>query len=327
MIDKEKNIFLINSHANTVDKVDKLRNLIVSIKNDGFKIMLISHLSMPQDIIDRCDYFLFDKENPMVRDINAQYWNYFHNNEFKILWKNRNSYSHFLAYYRLIFGGMNYINSMGFEIVHSFDYDIVFNNFDEIYDNINILSNEEFEIVSYRHIGGEEITHQLNYFSTRLENIDLKKMKYDSEKLLTLYRKYFAMEWFPVIENILYNEFLPKKIFIKDLSELNKTAITNMERAIVDVKKFDFTIFNGDDNNLRFFFNNPISTDVKIEIIVNNNYRFYICNLGWHIDGIGNIEEIKDIVVYIDNDLYLKYDMTNKDDYDMVTKHVKYDKF
>jgi len=47
---KKDSIFLINAHIETIEKEDNLRNLIKSVKNEGFEICLISHTIISLDI-------------------------------------------------------------------------------------------------------------------------------------------------------------------------------------------------------------------------------------------------------------------------------------
>jgi len=317
-----KSIFLINSYTDTLQKVDKLRSLIISLKNENFKVLLITHTSTPQDIIDRCDYFIFDKENPLINDIDIQYWSFINTNRFKFYYKNKRTYIHFLAYYRLIFGGLNYIKCIDpeIEIVHSFDYDISFNNFDEIYDNEKILSSSDYNIISYRN----EENNLLTYFSVKLKSVDSNKIVYNRESLLSLYKDYFTREDFPIIEKILYNDLLPKNMFIKNISTLKNTADTNTERLKTNEKNFQLVPFERN-GILKFLLFNFEDTDIKIDIVVNNSkYFFYCFNKGWNLNDIDRLENIKKIKFYTDDILYLKYDFTIKDDLDMVTKYASY---
>jgi hypothetical protein len=77
-----KEIFLINSHTETTEKLDNLRELIKNIKSNGYEICLITHTSTPQDIVDRCDYFIYDKKNPIVDNPEVQYWLFFKCNDY-----------------------------------------------------------------------------------------------------------------------------------------------------------------------------------------------------------------------------------------------------
>ena len=120
-----KEIFLINAYTETTDKLDKLRDLITNVKNNGFEVCLITHTSTPQDIVDRCDFYIYDKENPMVSDPEVQYWTWYESPEYHIKWVSKWSRTHVLAYYRLIFGGLSYLKSLGYDIVNSFEYDII----------------------------------------------------------------------------------------------------------------------------------------------------------------------------------------------------------
>jgi len=60
---KKKKIHIIDAYATTQDKLNILRKGIKSVKKFGGDIMLVSHCSFPQDIVDSVDYHIFDADN------------------------------------------------------------------------------------------------------------------------------------------------------------------------------------------------------------------------------------------------------------------------
>jgi len=58
-----KKIHIVDAYATTVDKVEILRKCIESIKKMGGDIMLVSHCSFPQDIINSVKYHIYDADN------------------------------------------------------------------------------------------------------------------------------------------------------------------------------------------------------------------------------------------------------------------------
>jgi hypothetical protein len=70
-----KKIALIQSHCNTKDKLDFLKNNILTIKNSGLDILLFSHIPLPEEIIELTDYFIYDKSNPIMwEERRHNYW-------------------------------------------------------------------------------------------------------------------------------------------------------------------------------------------------------------------------------------------------------------
>ncbi len=62
-----KKSVVILSHCNTQEKLKILQDNIFKLKNNfSLDIILTSHISLPQDIVDSVDYFVYDKSNPIL---------------------------------------------------------------------------------------------------------------------------------------------------------------------------------------------------------------------------------------------------------------------
>jgi hypothetical protein len=57
---------VILSYANTPEKLDILKECILSSTNQGYKVILSSSYQVPDEIQLLCDYTIFDKENPVI---------------------------------------------------------------------------------------------------------------------------------------------------------------------------------------------------------------------------------------------------------------------
>ena len=78
-----KKIHIIDAYATTDDKLNILRKCIASVKKMGDDIMLVSHCSFPQDIVNSVQYHIYDADNTfndnnvfgfrMDKDIEIQY--------------------------------------------------------------------------------------------------------------------------------------------------------------------------------------------------------------------------------------------------------------
>ena len=296
-----------------------MRNLIKNIKIQNFEICLITHTSTPQDIVDRCDYFIFDKKNPLTTEPEIQYRNFYRNENYKIRFLSKKAKIHFLAYYRLIFGGLQYLHSMGYEIVHSFDYDITFNSFDEIYDNTEFL--ETYDLIAYKRKDDTKLT----YFSINLNSINFEKMIYDDKIIFEKYKSFFQQNKFPIIENLLFDEFLPQNIYLKNLSNLEDTSDINTERANFDNDDdYDLCLFPYINNFYIFVFNKN-HLNIKIEIIINDEIykKMYVESTSYHL--IDEIINIKNIKIYSNNKIYFEYDLKN--DLEYIKTYTKFEEF
>lgn len=61
-----KKIALIQSHCNNDEKLNILRENIQKLRDVNLDILLFSHITIPQDIIQSVDYFVYDKSNPIL---------------------------------------------------------------------------------------------------------------------------------------------------------------------------------------------------------------------------------------------------------------------
>lgn len=62
----KKTIVILSTYITSVRKEEVLINVINQIRKTGFDIMVISHKSIRQEIIDLCDFFVCDKDNRLL---------------------------------------------------------------------------------------------------------------------------------------------------------------------------------------------------------------------------------------------------------------------
>ncbi len=63
-----KKVVLISTFCDTQEKIDVFNTNVKKVKQLGIDVLAIgpNHLSIPQEIIDECDYFFYTKENPLL---------------------------------------------------------------------------------------------------------------------------------------------------------------------------------------------------------------------------------------------------------------------
>lgn len=64
---KKKKIALISTYCNTEEKENILLDNIRKIKKLGIDVMAISPIKIKQEIVDECDFFIYTKENPLLK--------------------------------------------------------------------------------------------------------------------------------------------------------------------------------------------------------------------------------------------------------------------
>ena len=60
------NLIIITCHCNDSNKLNVLNENIDLLKSNGFNILLISHISIPFNIQQKVEYYIFDKSNPII---------------------------------------------------------------------------------------------------------------------------------------------------------------------------------------------------------------------------------------------------------------------
>jgi len=70
----EDHVIIINSHIDNKAKEDILIDCIKQLKKTGIDIMVSSHTRISPEVLDLVDYYVFDKDNPMIKDVTDFYF-------------------------------------------------------------------------------------------------------------------------------------------------------------------------------------------------------------------------------------------------------------
>lgn len=60
-------VALVLSYCDTDEKLNILINNILNLKSNNIDVCLISPISLSDDIQSLCDYFIYTKENPVLK--------------------------------------------------------------------------------------------------------------------------------------------------------------------------------------------------------------------------------------------------------------------
>lgn len=114
-----KKIIILNAYPNSQEKIDILKKYILQLKKTNIPILLSSHLTIPTDIIQLVDFYLYDKENlilPIERCPNKWFAT---DNEYIEFTCHRHS----LAITRSMNYAINFVKNMGYESFLFTEYD------------------------------------------------------------------------------------------------------------------------------------------------------------------------------------------------------------
>ena len=214
---------VILSHANSDDKIKTLFRSILSLKRQGYFVILSSHIPAPDYILNLVDYFVYEKDNPVVESdeyskLSTTVPIYrFDYSDFKLSYTF--DFNHGFAALRLIQNGLNISIQNGYEKTHFVNYDYIIDDPKVLEDHSNSLNNNN--IVTYRWNPEASINSAL--FSARsydiFKAIETTKSKED----------YFRYEGVVILEDFLYRCFkdLDFKIDIRELSLIDRNNFLN----------------------------------------------------------------------------------------------------
>lgn len=260
---KKNKIIIILSHCNTEEKKNVLVDNIQNIKNKtNCDILLTSHIPLPESIIELCDYFTYDKSNPILT------WPY----RTFVHWKDINNGENFtrLSYcvndygwtpFNQIIKGFSTIERSNYEMVYIVNYDILLND-----DILNEINNDVYQTTSYKVVDqyGSESYPSL-IFGKFIKN-DIKKLC-DNLEMDVYLKKSHAEKY---LEDLLSNINVHKSDIVSydQIDFSNNTNGKKFNHSVIDefslfVSNFNFTTQKKDN---KFFF---YGVKKDINIIIN----------------------------------------------------------
>lgn len=149
-----KELAVILSHAETDDKVNLLEQSIEHLLLQGKKILVSSHIPIPEYLIDKVDYVVYDKENPLIR--NDEYENHFN---IVYVWSSYPGYhqdfpiefNHAFAVHKLIVNACSLAQSNGYDVIHFINYDYVIKDPKVLMHHSTMLN--FYDVISYDWFG------------------------------------------------------------------------------------------------------------------------------------------------------------------------------
>ena len=194
-------IVAILSHADTTDKIEILKKCLFEMKKQNYKVLLSSHIEVPDDIKEQLDYFVYDKENPLI--LNREFPNMAHIH----IWQNYPGYNqtysldynHSYAVLKLIKNSLAIANINGYEKIHFVNYDYVL--YDDYILKTHSESLEKVDLYSYYYDKFEQSREHINtgLFSIRVNPyVEIFKKINSKEDFLSsnqaVFEKYFYYE-------------------------------------------------------------------------------------------------------------------------------------
>jgi hypothetical protein len=269
-----KELVVILSHADTIDKVDILKKCLYEIKNQNYPVLISSHIEIPEDVKSEIDYFVYDKENPLI-----YHWEYPHLSHIYI-WQNYPGYSqtyaveynHSYAVLRLIKNALGIAHINGYDKVHFVNYDYVLYDAEILQNHSNHLNS--FDLFSYYYDKFEENREHINtgLFSTRVEplfnifkNVNSKEDFLQSNQ--SVFEKYMYYE---IVNNGLTMEREDQEILLSTHNQLNsKSTLKN----VIDDKIHVYLTKENNTENYYVYVNSTKGDLVNVNLTINGNVK------------------------------------------------------
>jgi autotransporter strand-loop-strand O-heptosyltransferase len=261
---------VIMSHADDQEKLNLLQQCINVNKNNGYTVILSSHIKVPDYISDLVDYVIMDKDNPTISSKESSLYGYLP----YTYWNHTDcditlpfQYNHSYAALKLIKNGLSLAIVNSFKKVHFVNYDYIINT-NLLEENSHLLN--KYEFVGYGFNLAESISVNSGLFSVEsnsfykiIEPLNSKKnyFKYKNKGFLEDVIG-SALEEFNIKTNI-SNIELVKPNNIINAVEINNRGLSKSGCIVGNSEEEDYYIIFMQNNNQKYIINN------KYEIIAN----------------------------------------------------------
>jgi len=327
-----KDLIIITSYCNTLDKENTLRNLVNNInkEKDFFDLMVISHLPIPIDITQKTDFCFYDKKNEILLDWNMRSTPWFNPGDERPILSCFTGFSNIhLAIWRMLILGNLIAKNCGYNKIHHLEYDCIIENFSELKENSDLLN--KFDAITYNKeistvdpiLFGTYQSYRIDRLNEDLYVLDEQKIK---NKILNSSHKSPEKMLFDLLNH--NDNTLIKSKNLLDLNG-NKFGLSHSELSNQNTawclpyfdeltEKLGFVIWNSED----------IEKDISVKIIYNDKD---VIDFGvikpkhWVLRDIDDYKNAKNMTVILNNKIRNIFDFENdRFDFKKVSYRKKY---
>jgi hypothetical protein len=307
-----KEIFLVLYHRSSNKSEEYLDKLIIELQSRNKKFIIASHSEIPLEILKKSESYIYDSDNYLVDSSfsNTIYW---------ISLGNKKLYSPYLYYgsisdknYGLaalknILNGFSLAHQLGYDIVHSIEYDFS-PNFNDLQSNFDLISSGKFNSVVYVE---SESAMLGNVFSFKSSSPLITRWDERYWKNIFKDHNYFTER---MLFQILVNWYGENKIYKKSKSIQGHGKFTS-------VSGIQTVLFENENNISILIFNNSDEIFEKICIYSLNKHEIdIIYPNGWNILNLGEREKISFAHVFANDKILKKWEIKNDEDYNKYIK-------
>lgn len=298
-----KDLIIINSYTPDYEREELLRKFVNQIDKTNFDIMVVSHSRLPDDLYEKVDYFIFDKENEILTNIDSKYQSWWGNEHFKINTTEARQFNHSVAAYKLFFIGINNAKILGYKKVHIIEYDTSLNNMSHFNNNSKLLDNHS--LVYYK----TNYTPALISFpmSFNLDKLNEEWFKTQKNKIINgKYKTLEDLEFFLITQQ--QDTHYKSHEILKD-GGIKINLYASFGKEIWTCPLVD------ESSDLILFVNNKNKEELKVKAVINENT---IKNLVtkpnyWSIIRLCKYEDINKLLIIKQDNNIINYDFTKID--------------
>jgi len=320
VIEKEigsmNDLILITAFCDTKQKEETLRKLVnqISQKKDKFDIMVVSHTIIPEDIVDKCDYQLYDKKNELLYeyDLRSKPW-FAPNGDRPILSIFTGFFNTHLAIWRMLILGNSIAKNCGYRKVHHIEYDCSIVDFNELVENSELLDSYDAITYNKKEKDVDDILFG-TYQAYRLDSIHEDLFILNEVKIKNNIKNSNTKSPEEMLFNLLHDK---KNGLVKDKSELDKNGNQfGLSHFDLNTKHTAWCLpfYDKQSDKLCFIvWNMEGKQELNIDIIYNNDKVFNFKNVKhghWSIIDIDDFDNAKKLVVILNNEIRNVFDFT-----------------
>jgi hypothetical protein len=314
-----KNAILIMSYAPDIFRENLLRDLVNKVKLLDLDIILVSHTHQSNDIVNLVDYYLYDKENLLIPLHETENFDLFslYNINVQTQLNICNLTNHGVAALKMLHSGLSLAKSLGYEKIIQIEFDTKIYNEKYILDLLDRLNNYDCLFFS-----DDSTFADLQINGYNLNSYSFEELKYDESYLK---EKISFGENFGMAEKVFLEMLLTsKKYLICDRGERDLHMTIDITNKTFKKNKYIVTpIFNNNNNKVGLFISNKSGSDIFVNTIINNEFSHNvpIANNNWYYHDLCEFNDLKNILIIVDNEKLHNYDFENDKLKNVILRH------
>jgi hypothetical protein len=309
-------LFVISAYAPDLKRQQMVRDLVYSLKQNQKDILLLSHTSLPQDVIDSCNYYFYDERNEVILDERFK-WKYYFDISGRYFIESGlacPNFSTLLPVYNFILQGIMISKLLGYEYIHYMEYDFSIKSLDELEKNTELLQTQD--AIFYQH-NLPKYSILLGYMCLKVSNFKLDELYFLKENILNKFFEYNLK-----VENFLFDLFFKhKQYIIKDYDFILEFLIPSQYQSSKEEHKEPLFLlvyskeFQDSEDIFWAFNNSKCEEIITFDIIVNNNiiHNINIAPFISELGGLGLLENINNIKFLYKDKIVKEYNLETQE--------------